>query len=219
MAQPNTSAIIVAAGGAHRMGTDKLLAPLHGEPLLQRTLRAFADCAEIGEILLIAPAERAAQLVLPAHCRVIAGGAERRDSVWAGLQAAVFPYVAVHDGARPLISPEAIQRTIAAAQLHGAAALAKPVTDTLKRATEQLLVTDEQIDRSRLWSMETPQVAERSRLVAAYEIILREQSFVTDEVSALQRAGIVVQLVESLSPNLKITYPHDLRLAELLLPT
>ena len=70
------------------MGADKLLMPLNGEPLLQLTLRAFEECEEIGEILLIAPPERTAQLTLPAHCRVIGGGAERRDSVWAGLQAA-----------------------------------------------------------------------------------------------------------------------------------
>lgn len=199
------------------MGADKLLMPLNGEPLLQRTLRAFAECDEIGEILLIASAERAAQLTLPAHCRVLAGGAERRDSVWAGLQAAAFPYVAVHDGARPLITPETIKRTIAAAREHGAAALARPVTETLKRATADLIVTPEILDRAHLWSMETPQVAERTRLVAAYEIILREQLLVTDEVSALQRAGMAVQLVESFIANPKITFPADLRLAELLL--
>lgn len=199
------------------MGADKLLAPLLGEPLLQRTLRAFAECADIGEIWLITPTERAAQLTLPANCRVLPGGAERRDSVWAGLQAATFPYVAVHDGARPLITPEAIRRTIAAAQLHGAAALARPVTETLKRATPELQVTAEMVDRADLWSMETPQVAERLRLIAAYESILREPWLVTDEVSALQHHGQVVQLVESLAPNLKITYPTDLLLAARLL--
>ena len=199
------------------MGADKLLMLLRGEPVLQRTLRAFAECDEVGEILLIAPPERAEQLTLPAHCRVLAGGAERRDSVWAGLQAATFPYVAVHDGARPLITPETIKRTIAAAREHGAAALARPVTETLKRATAALIVTPEILDRAHLWSMETPQVAERTRLVAAYEIILREQLLVTDEVSAFQRAGMAVQLVESFTPNPKITFPADLRLAELLL--
>ena len=199
------------------MGADKLLMLLRGEPVLQRTLRAFAECDEVGEILLIAPPERAEQLTLPAHCRVLAGGAERRDSVWAGLQAATFPYVAVHDGARPLITPETIKRTIAAAREHGAAALARPVTETLKRATADLIVTPEILDRAHLWSMETPQVAERTRLVAAYEIILREQLLVTDEVSAFQRAGMAVQLVESFTPNPKITFPADLRLAELLL--
>lgn len=199
------------------MGTDKLLLPLKGEPLLQRTVRAFAECGEITEILLIAPAERAAQLALPAHCRALPGGAERRDSVWAGLQAATGSLVAVHDGARPLITQEAIRRTLAAARIHGAAALARPVTDTLKRATSDLMVTPEILDRAQLWSMETPQVADRARLVAAYEIILREQLPVTDEVSALQRAGFPVQLVESLTPNPKITFPADLRLADLLL--
>ena len=203
------------------MGADKLLAPLHGIPVLQRTINAFLACPEISELILIAPPERAAALEIPLHCQVVDGGAERHHSVWAGLQLATQPLVAVHDGARPLVSAEAISRTITAAAVHGAAALAKPVTETLKRASaaQQVEPTSAPIDRNQLWSMETPQVFRRELLVAAYELVLAGNHLVTDEVSAMQLLGHSVQLVESTSPNLKVTYPADLALAERLLTT
>jgi 2-C-methyl-D-erythritol 4-phosphate cytidylyltransferase len=202
------------------MGADKLLAPLQGIPVLQRTIDVFSSCPEITEIILIAPPERAAALTLPVDCKVVDGGAERHHSVWAGLRLATQPLVAVHDGARPLVSRDAISQTIAAAAVHGAAALAKPVTETLKRANAQQQVepTSAPIDRSQLWSMETPQVFRRELLVAAYELVLAGNHLVTDEVSALQLLGHPVQLVESTAPNLKVTYPADLALAERLLP-
>ncbi len=214
-----TTAIIVAAGGSTRMGTDKLLLPLGGQPLLQWTLQAFVDCADVVEIILICPAERAAALTLPPHCRRIDGGAQRQDSVWAGLQAATQPLVAVHDGARPLIHPSTISQVIAMAAETGAAALAKPVTETLKRTTlgNAVLPDSPAIDREQLWSMETPQVFRTTLLRAAYQQVLTAQRIVTDEVSAVQLSGHPVQLVLSPSPNLKITYPSDLPLAEWLL--
>lgn len=201
------------------MGADKLLVPLHGVPVLQRTIDAFLACTDISEMILIAPPERAAVLQLPPHCKVVDGGEERHHSVWAGLQLATQPLVAVHDGARPLVSADAISRTLAAAAIHGAAALAKPITETLKRANadQQVEPSSAPIDRNQLWSMETPQVFRRELLVAAYELVLAGNHLVTDEVSALQLLGHPVQLVESTSPNLKVTYPADLALVELLL--
>jgi 2-C-methyl-D-erythritol 4-phosphate cytidylyltransferase len=201
------------------MGADKLLLPLAGESVLQRTLRAFAECPDVMEILLVAPAERAAAVSLPGNCRVIPGGAQRQDSVWAGLQAAAHPWVAVHDGARPLISPEMIRQTIATAVQTGAAALAKPVVETLKRANDSgaVLPGISDIDRTQLWSMETPQVFSRQMLREAYELVRAGNHLVTDEVSAVQLLGQAVQLVSNPSPNPKITYPSDLALAEQLL--
>jgi 2-C-methyl-D-erythritol 4-phosphate cytidylyltransferase len=182
-------------------------------------LRAFAACPDIVEIILIAPADRAAQVCLPENCQVLPGGSQRQDSVWAGLQAATQPWVAVHDGARPLISPEMIHRVIASAVQTGAAALAKPITETLKRATADQVVLPGTltIDRTQLWSMETPQVFSRSLLLEAYEFVRAGNHLVTDEVSAVQILGRPVQLVASPTPNLKITYPSDLALAEQLL--
>jgi 2-C-methyl-D-erythritol 4-phosphate cytidylyltransferase len=201
------------------MGADKLLLPLAGEPLLQRTLRAFAECPDVLEILLISPAERAAEVTLPGNCRVLPGGAQRQDSVWAGIQAATQPWVAVHDGARPLVSPEMIAQTIATAVQTGAAALAKPVVETLKRANDTgvVLPGTSDIDRNQLWSMETPQVFSRQLLQEAYELVRAGNHLVTDEVSAVQLLGHSVQLVSNPSPNPKITYPSDLALAEQLL--
>ena len=168
---------------------------------------------------VVGPPERAAQLSLPANCQVLPGGAQRQDSVWSGLQAATQPWVAVHDGARPLISPEMILQTIAAAVQTGAAALAKPVTETLKRANmEQVVLPDTPaIDRAQLWSMETPQVFSRQLLREAYELVRAGNHLVTDEVSAMQLLGRPVQLVLNPSPNPKITYPPDIALAEQLL--
>jgi 2-C-methyl-D-erythritol 4-phosphate cytidylyltransferase len=205
------------------MGTDKLMLPLgpEGVPLLQRTVQAFVACGDIVEIILICPAERAARLTLPENCLVLPGGAQRQDSVWAGLQAATQPWVAVHDGARPLISPEMIRQTIATAVQTGAAALARQVTETLKRANlaQEVLPGTSDIDRDQLWSMETPQVFSRQLLQKAYAYVQAGNYRVTDEVSAIQLLGHSVKLVANPFPNLKITYPPDLALAEQLLRT
>lgn len=215
----STTAIIVAAGGSSRMGFDKLLAPLQGESVVMHALRAFQACGEISEIILIAPPERVAKLNLSPDVKTLPGGENRHDSVWQGIQAATGEFVAVHDGARPLILPEIIAEVIAAAKIHGAAALAKPVTETLKRADfhNQVTSATEKIDRSQLWSMETPQVFRRDWLLGAYQLVFEQNEIVTDEVSALQLSGHPVQLVTSPHPNLKITYPADLVLAERLI--
>lgn len=201
------------------MGSDKLLAMVKGKPVLQWTIDAFANGEAISEIILICPPERAASLQLPPGCVRVDGGAERQDSVFSGLQQATGEYVAIHDGARPLITAEAIGRTITAAMAHGAASLARPVTETLKRvnASQQVTPDAAPIDRANLWSMETPQVFERELILTAYRMVMAGKHTVTDEVSALQLLGRSVQLVESLTPNLKITFPADLALAEPLL--
>lgn len=124
--------------------------------------------------------------------------------------------VAVHDGARPLVTPVAIGRCLAAARECGAAALAHRITDTLKRATEQGRVT-ESVSRDQLWAMETPQVFDLARLRSAYDRVMESGRLVTDEVSAMRESGEEVMLVENDSPNPKITYPADLLLAEALL--
>lgn len=201
------------------MGSDKLLAIVESKAVLQWTIDAFANCDEISEIVLICPPERASALQLPPGCVLVDGGVERQDSVFAGLQRAGGDYVAIHDGARPLITAEAIRRTISAAMDHGAASLAKPVTETLKRANglQQVAPDSVPIDRASLWSMETPQVFKRELILAAYQMVISGKHTVTDEVSALQLFGHPVQLVESLTQNLKITFPPDLALARRLL--
>ncbi len=220
-----TTAIIVAAGSGTRMGFDKLLARLGGSPVILHTLQAFQACQDIDEIVVVASEDRADVIrrladdsPLSKLRAFVPGGAERHLSVWAGLQAvgAGSEFVAVHDGARPLIHPAQISRCLERARETGAAASARPVSETLKRADETGRVSGS-VDRAGLWIMETPQVFAKPVLTAAYEAVLRDGLLVTDEVSALGHIGHDVWLVDNPTPNPKITWPPDLALAERLL--
>lgn len=220
-----TSAIIVAAGSGTRMGFDKLLASLGGRPVILHTLQAFQACPDIDEIVVVASDDRveviqrlADDVVLDKVRIFVPGGAERHLSVWAGIQAvgADCDFVAVHDGARPLIHPAQISRCLERARESGAAASARPVSETLKRADGDGRVCGS-VDRAGLWIMETPQVFARALLAEAYEAVLRDGVLVTDEVSALERLGHPVWLVDNPTPNPKITWPSDLAVAERLL--
>ena len=220
-----TSAIIVAAGSSRRMGFDKLSAQLFGKPVLRRSIGAFDDCDAIDEIIIVA-SDAARELVQPwieaeeFHKPVLltAGGAERHLSVSEGLRriSAASEIVAVHDGARPLITPGQIARCIEKARELKAVACARPVTETLKRADARGAITGS-IEREHAWVMETPQVFDRALLCGAYERVLRDGLLVTDEVSAVQHLGAEVFVVENPEPNLKITHPADLALAERIL--
>lgn len=222
-----TTAIIVAAGSSSRMGFDKLLARLGDAPVILHTLRAFQVCPDIDSFLVVAAPERAEVIERLSDDEgftklrgFISGGAARHHSVNAGLEALPDDcgFVAVHDGARPLIHPQQISRCIARARECGAAACARPLVETLKRADSGGLVTGS-VDREGLWIMETPQVFSRPLLTEAYAAVLRDGAIVTDEVSAVERAGHPVHLVSNPFPNLKITWPEDLAIAERLLPS
>lgn len=216
------SAIIVAAGSSQRMGFDKLLALLGEKPVLAHTLDAFEQTGCVDEIILVARAERVAEfqeLVKTGAYKkvrdVIAGGAQRQDSVRAGLEQ-LSPganYVAVHDAARPLVMPEQIERVFALAREHGAATLAEPITDTLKRADENRFVTGG-VARDGLYAMQTPQIFSRELLVDAYAAVAAKKLSITDEVSAVEQLGAKVLLVPNEEFNVKITYPRDLQLAQ-----
>ncbi len=216
-----TSAIIVAAGSSRRMGFNKLLAPLAGEPVLRRTLGVFQSCAAIDEIIVVT--SDALRPEIEAWCascldkitQIIIGGAERHFSVHAGLQALnpACQIVAVHDGARPLISVAQITRCIEAARTQAAVACARPMPETLKRCDSTGRIIDS-IDRTNAWIMETPQVFQRDLLVKAYDAVLRDGLQVTDEVSAVQHLGASVFVVENFELNPKITFPADILLAQ-----
>jgi 2-C-methyl-D-erythritol 4-phosphate cytidylyltransferase len=212
------TAILVAAGSSSRMGFDKLTADLAGKPVFRHTLDAFQSADKIDAIVLVAsPALLASAQALVGSpglgklTAVVAGGAERQDSVRAGIAAAPVgtTHVAVHDAARPLVSPVAIDETVAAALAHGAAVLARPIPDTVKRVDENGWITTP-VDRTGLWAMETPQAARIDWLDAALTAITNAGGHVTDEVSALQEAGHQVHAVRSHAPNLKITWPEDI---------
>jgi 2-C-methyl-D-erythritol 4-phosphate cytidylyltransferase len=208
------SAIIVAAGSSQRMGFDKLAALLDGKPVIQRTLDVFLACEEITEILVVCPPERFElldQKTFTKTVRRIDGGAQRHLSVANGL-AAVSPnaeLIAVHDAARPLVSQADILTTIDAAKNHGAASLARRVTETLKRSDDKGL-TLSPVPRENLWFIETPQIFRTDLIHSAYEHILKENLTVTDETSALEAISVKTQLIASTSPNPKITTPADL---------
>lgn len=215
------TAIIVAAGSSVRAGFDKLFAPLNGEPVVTHTIAAFEDCADVAEIIIVGRADHLAELRgltsarFPKVTRVIAGGTRRQDSVAAGLaqlgSEAIF--VAIHDAARPLVTPEFISRIFASALANGASAAATPVVDTLKRATGNLVVCGA-VDRELLFAMQTPQIFERRLIERAYAAIARDDVTITDEVSAIESVSEKVTLVPNNDFNFKITYASDLQLAE-----
>ncbi|MFK7911243.1 MAG: 2-C-methyl-D-erythritol 4-phosphate cytidylyltransferase [Akkermansiaceae bacterium] len=219
------TAIIVAAGSSRRMGFDKLLAPMAGKPVLQHSIEAFMNCDEVGEVILVCPRERLSQIDIEfssKSIRIIDGGLDRHDSVAAGLS--LLPgaadetdsYIAVHDGARPLITPCQISRVYHDARKHDCAASASRVSDTIKRADDHGVV-QESVSRENLWLMQTPQVFRSDLLMKAYRKVRSDGKRVTDEVSALQLIGHSTYLVENPGPNPKITYPHDIPQAEKLL--
>jgi 2-C-methyl-D-erythritol 4-phosphate cytidylyltransferase len=219
------SAIIVAGGSSQRMGSDKLFAIIAGELVITHAISAFDRATSVSEIIVVAREHRHDEIQKIGRDAgfkklrsIVPGGERRQDSVRAGL-AAIGPkakYVAVHDAARPLIMPEQIERAFKQCRVHGAAALAHPVNNTLKRADADLLVVDS-VDRHQLYAMETPQIFERKLIEDAYRVVYAQNIFVTDEVSALERLGQKVVLVLNDDFNFKVTYPRDLPLAELVL--
>src|SRR5256885_8684810 len=229
------SAIIVAAGSSERMGFDKLFALVSGKPVIAHTIEAFERTDCVDEIILVGRADSLDEfrkiVSEPTKVKqIVAGGAERSDSVRAGLDHVNVKsdVVAVHDAARPLVTPEKITRVFEACRTSGGAAtLAEPINDTLKRAdlaavaasAEEAvdLVIAESIDRSGVYGMQTPQVFARKLLEEAYQQVAKKNVSVTDEVSAVELLGCKVILVANHDFNFKITYPRDLPMAEFVL--
>lgn len=219
------TAILVAAGSSQRMGFDKLFAAIAGEPVIAHAIRAFDQAISVSEIIVVAREDRHDQIQkihqdagFKKLRSIVTGGERRQDSVRAGLDRAEpgAKYVAVHDAARPLITPKQIERAFEQCRVHGAAALAQPVNDTLKRADADLFVSGS-VDRHQLYAMQTPQIFERNLIEQAYRAVYAEGIWITDEVSAVERLGRKVALVVDDDSNFKITYPRDLPMAEFVL--
>ena len=216
-------AVIVAAGSATRMGgIDKVMADLGGEPMIVRTARAFQNCDAIASIVIVTRED----LIRPISdlCRdmkkvaaVVAGGKSRQESVHLGLNALPkgTKLAAVHDGARPLVSWQVIDRVVRAANTYGAAAPAIPVKDTIKVVEGRLV--KESPDRSSLMAVQTPQVFDFDLLRGALRKAEEDGAQVTDDCSAVERTGMRIKIVEGDERNLKVTTPMDLKIAELLL--
>jgi len=239
------TAIIVAAGDSRRMGFDKLFAAIAGKPVIAHTIRAFERANSVDGIIVVAREDRRDEINTIVRNEkfkkirsIIPGGKRRQDSVRAGLDhlESTARYVAVHDAARPLVTPAQIECLFQQCQIHGAAALAEPINDTLKRAdlaavaasakaaaapfdsrSGQVLLVTESVDRQEVYAMQTPQMFERALIDEAYRAVYAENILVTDEVSAVERLGREVALVLNDDFNFKVTYPRDLPLAEFVL--
>ena len=224
--EKKVSAVLVAAGSSTRMGFDKLSFDLGGETVVQRSIRAFAECPLVSEIVLVAGKNRAFLEQQAAACtkpvQVVQGGATRAESAKNGVLAAHGELVAVHDAARPFVSQAVITAALGAAAACGAAAPAVPVKDTVKRAVrgdgktvpEHCMVTDTP-DRSTLYAVQTPQCFDRAAYLAALDELDAEKArLVTDDCSLFELTGRPVQLTQGDYANLKITTREDLPRAE-----
>lgn len=209
-------AVIAAAGSSSRMGgRDKLAEPLDGIPVILRTLAAVEAVPEIREIVVVAREDRVEEYRrLLGQCSrlraVVPGGSTRQESVRNGVRA-LSPdctLAAIHDGARPLVTPEVFARCIEAARSCGAATAAVPVKDTIKLADEAGRVLDTP-DRSRLWAVQTPQIFDRERYLRAAEEAERRGLSCTDDCQLFEAMGWEVQLVMGDYRNLKLTTPED----------
>ena len=216
-------AVIVAAGSASRMGgIDKVMAPLGGEPMIARTVRAFQNCDAIAKIVVVTRQD----LILPITqltrdmnkvVAVVCGGSSRQESVQLGLNALPeeIQLAAIHDGARPLVGWQLIDRVVRAANTYNAAAPAIPVKDTIKVVKGR--VVDHTPDRAALFAVQTPQVFDFDLLRGALKKAELDGAAVTDDCSAVERMGMAVKIVDGEERNLKVTTSLDLKIAQLLL--
>ena len=220
--EKKVSAVLVAAGSSTRMGFDKLSFDLGGETVLHRSIRAFAQCPLVDEIILVAGSNRAFAQQQAADCAkpvcVVVGGATRAESAKNGVLAASGTLVAVHDAARPFVSQQVITAALEAAARCGAAAPAVPVKDTIKAAVRGSGKTvpgscfvHATPDRSTLYAVQTPQCFDRAAYLAALEELDAEKArLVTDDCSLFELTGRPVQLTQGDYANLKITTREDL---------
>jgi 2-C-methyl-D-erythritol 4-phosphate cytidylyltransferase len=207
-------ALLVAAGSGERLGADrpKAFVVLAGRPMLEWSVEALV-AAGIEEIVVALPPGGAA----PSGCIGVPGGETRSASVRRALRgASADQQVVVHDAARPLVTPAHFRDALAALADADAAIAAAPMTDTVKQAGEDRRVTAT-LDRTQLWAIQTPQAFRRAALERALDVDDALLAAATDDAWLVERAGGTVRVVESTPENFKVTTPHDLRVAELLL--
>jgi 2-C-methyl-D-erythritol 4-phosphate cytidylyltransferase len=214
------SAVIVAAGKGTRMGpnVDKIFLEINGRPVIAYTWERFNDAECIDEIVLVirpdleeAFHEVARKNGFSKPYRLVAGGKERQDSVWNGLEriALSTEVVAIQDAARPCTSQALIRDTVEAAKAVGAAVAAEQVSDTVKESANGEFI-DRTLDRSRLWAVQTPQVFQVQVIRKALMEVRSRGLVVTDDTAACELIGQRVKLVKGSEPNPKVTTPKDL---------
>ena len=220
--KPRVCAIIAAAGSGQRMGgIDKQMLLLGDVPVVARSIVAYQDCPRITDIVVVCPGPDIAafydlvrNFAWDKIRQVVAGGRERQDSVRAGIDAAPAEtaYFAIHDGARPLVTPKVIDTCLDAAMTHGAAAVGIPIKDTVKIRDDSGFI-DTTLDRSRLWGMQTPQIFEANLYRRAMAQAQAQGRSYTDDCQLVEQAGHPVFLAMGSYENIKITTPEDIALA------
>ncbi|MBL7077345.1 MAG: 2-C-methyl-D-erythritol 4-phosphate cytidylyltransferase [Kiritimatiellae bacterium] len=219
--------IIVAGGRSERMGAkvDKAFLSLGPRPVLAYSLMAFEECLDIDGVILVLRKDRvkAGRSVVDMFgCAkvkaVVAGGPIRQVSVQNGMDELPedAKIVAVHDGARPCVTPALISETIKSAKRYGSGVAAVRIADTVKHVERGLTVT-RTVDRSKLWAVQTPQTFKVSLLKRAFELVKEKNATITDESSAVELTSQKVRLVQATVANVKITTPDDLAMATTLL--
>ena len=220
-----TTAIVVAAGKSERMGagTDKAFLSLINKPVVAWSLMAFEKSPDVDRIVLVVRKDQ--QLAAKTVCRmfgiskldkIVAGGNRRQDSVMAGLAACDLDTrtVVIHDGARPLVTPELVSEVVKLGARTGAAAVGRRMIDTVKTVEKGTTVTKTE-PRERLWQVQTPQAFQFRVIRDAYKALGRNE--VTDDCQAVEMNGGTVKIYESNKPNVKVTMPEDLQVVSALL--
>ena len=222
------SAIVPAGGRGVRMGSDvpKQFLTLGDVPLLVHALQTFESCSIISEIVLVVPEDDCAYChdhIVPIYglkkiSRVVGGGRRRQDSVLNGVQVTnpTSDIVVVHDAVRPFVTERMIADVVKAARKHGAAIVAIPLRDTVKRVNFDGLI-EETLSREKLWAAQTPQAFQRDILLRAHEQGETEGVDATDDAFLVERMGLSVSVVQGSFHNIKVTRPEDLQMGQAIL--
>lgn len=222
---PVCSAVIVAAGSAQRMGADKVMMELGCMPVLARTLLVFQNCDAVDEIIVVTRMEKVTEVAalckkygISKASKVVRGGKTRMESVLAGVSEVKSGarLIAIHDGARPLITEELIKRTVLAAGEYMAAAPAIRSTDTLKAVDENGVVTGT-VDRERTLRIQTPQIFNADLIKGALTKAVSDGLTLTDDCAAIEIMGVRTHTVPGDEDNIKLTTPRDMEFAEVIL--
>ncbi|MCI7181926.1 MAG: 2-C-methyl-D-erythritol 4-phosphate cytidylyltransferase [Schaedlerella sp.] len=222
------TAIVLAGGRGTRMGTKvhKQYLQLAGKPVLYYSLETFQKSEVIDEVILVTGkgeeefcrTEFAEKYNFTKITKIVSGGEERYDSVWNGLKEVSDRegYVFIHDGARPFVDVRIVERAYREVQVHGACVAGMPVKDTIK-VSDAAGYVSETPDRSRIWSVQTPQVFETGLIKNAYSLLMQDgNGKVTDDAMVVEKmTGHAVKLIEGSYENIKITTPEDLEIGEI----
>lgn len=213
--------VIPAAGQGKRMGTkeSKQFLLFHQKPIFLHTIEVFDDHPEIDEIVVVVRGteiERTKRLIeeqgIKKVSKVVAGGRERQESVFLGLKEITTDLVLVHDAVRPFVTKKAVTRLISEIRDYGAAILAVPMKDTVKKVEQNCVFGT--LQRNQLWSVQTPQGFRRELLMKAHIEAEKNNDFATDDSALVEKLGVNVRVVDGEYTNIKITTPEDLIFAE-----